>query len=56
VQAFLISSVLLGLLVAAGIVAVGRGRRSPGTVPTEGGCVVTFEVEAGRAYRIVPLP
>jgi len=36
--------------------AVGRGRRSPGTVPTEGGCVVTFEVEAGRAYRIVPLP
>ncbi len=39
-----------------GVRAVGQSRRSPGIAAqsSEDGCVVAFEAEAGRAYRIVP--
>jgi alpha-L-fucosidase 2 len=39
-----------------GVRAVGQSRRSPGIAAqsAEDGCVVAFEAEAGRAYRIVP--
>jgi alpha-L-fucosidase 2 len=41
---------------AVGVRAVGQSRRSPGIAAqsSEDGCVVAFEAEAGRAYRIVP--